>query len=139
MANLSITAANVGLTDESAEVQPVIAGSAATQGQLGYLDAATGQYKLCDADAEASSKCEILFLTPASAAGDQVLALFRGKVRIGATMTARDFYTVSATAGAIAAKGDVATSGQYEKVVGQATTTGILDFQPGNFPSIVIP
>lgn len=124
MADLSVTAADVGVTDGSPIVRAVQVGVAVEQGQAGYKDLTNNdKYALADADlSEASAKAECIFLSPASTDG-YALAAFKGSsIDVGATLAVGERYYVSGTAGGIAPSGDLAT-GDYVTLIGIATAT----------------
>ena len=126
MADLSITAANVGLTDTvGAVTQNVQVGEAVTQGQPGYLHTDSKYYQT-DADAGAPNAAATgIFLTPA-AADEYAVFLTSGPVDLGATLTVGETYIVSGTKGGIAPIGDAA-SGWFKTTLGNAITASRLD------------
>ena len=127
MADLTITAANVGVAADSARVRVVQVGEAVTQGQPGYLSA--GKYYQADADNTAATAAATgIFLTAAGIDGYAVFAT-GGSILIGATLTLGELYVVSATKGGIAPIGDL-TSGDYTTVLGVASSTSALTLAP---------
>jgi hypothetical protein len=124
MADLSITAANVGATSSSV-TSLVQVGETVTQGQPGYRKALDGLYYKADANASsATAEALGVFLTGASTNG---YALFctSGSYLAGATLTVGETYVVSATAGGIAPVADV-TTGWYVTILGVASSSSTL-------------
>lgn len=122
MANLSQTAANVGVNATTARVQIVQAGEAITQGQPVYLTG--GKYYRADASALASSQATGVALTPAATDGYFIMAT-SGAIDLGATLTVGETYYVSDTAGAIMPAADVST-GEYVTSLGVASAADTL-------------
>lgn len=125
MANLSITAANVGLGN-AARVRTVQVGEAVTHAQPLYLGTDNKYYK-ADANLSlAASKAVAVSLSSASTDGYVVIVeTEESLVNLGATLTVGETYVVSATAGAICPIGDL-TTGAYPCILGIATTTALL-------------
>ncbi len=131
MADLSITAANVGVHDSGALTQIVQAGESVTQGNPVYLNSA--KYYQCDADAGASNAvCAGIAITPADADGYFVMATPSANtiLDLGATLVVGTIYVLSGTKGAIAPSADLA-SGDYVTTLGIATAADklVLDIQ----------
>ncbi len=135
MADLSQTAANVALGASTTPTRVVQYGEAVTQGQPLYRDATTGKWFRCDAnDGVAKSRVGAIALTPGATDAYGLVALpssvpGQSLVNLGATLAVGTAYAVSASVGAIAPIADI-TSGQFVTVIGIATTTALLDFQP---------
>lgn len=126
MADLSVTAADVGVSDSSGSLIIVQAGEAVTQGQPGYLDSNDSKYYQTDADASATAaNAAGVFMTAASADGYAVLARTGVTVDLGATLTVGETYVVSPNKGGIMPVGDLAT-GDYVTTLGVATTASKL-------------
>ena len=125
MADLSQTAANVGLTSTSgATVSVVQAGEAITQGQPLYLS--SGKYYKADADAGSAEAAAVaIALTPATT-DEYLVVITAGRVDLGATLTVGETYVVSGTAGAVAPIGDLAT-GDYVTHLGVAKAADALE------------
>ena len=127
MADLTQTAANVGLTDAAIvpnQLGTGEAGEAITQGMPIYEDGA-GEMVQADASAASTSKCDGIALTPA-ADGETVIWAKNGvTVDLGATLTVSETYVVSDTKGAIMPIGDL-TTGEVPCILGTATTAGKL-------------
>ena len=124
MADLSITAANVGVNETAAQIQIVQAGEAVTQGQPAYQTAA--KYYQADAnDTEAKAEALGVFLTPAAIDGYAAIVT-RGKVNLGATLAVGETYVVSATKGGIAPIADL-TTGDYVTILGVASAADSID------------
>lgn len=126
MADITITAANV-LAGGGAKQTSGIAGVAVTAGQVGYLDEATGTWKLadCDSGTAAARSPKGIFLH-AAAAGQPVQVLTRGPITIGATLTPGVAYYLSGTAGGICPVADLST-GDYPTIIGIAKSATVLD------------
>lgn len=129
MADLSQTAANVGLISSGGTVQTVQAGEAITQGMPVYENTSSSPSKWYQADANASAEASAataFALTPASTDGYFVLIKGNGaEVNLGATLTVGETYVVSATKGAVAPIGDL-TTGDFPTILGTATATNTL-------------
>lgn len=124
MADLSITAANVGVTS-NAVVELVQVGETVTQGQPAYKKALDGLYYKADANASSATAAAVgVFLTPASTNGYAMIAK-SGSILAGATLTVGETYVVSATAGGIAPLADV-TTGWYVTILGVASSASTL-------------
>lgn len=125
MADLTQTAANVGVQTKTVSLQIMQAGETLTQGQPVYKKAADGKAWLADSDAEATAKA--VGITMTSAATDEFVILAKsGGVDLGATLTVAETYVVSTTAGKIAPIGDMA-SGDYVTILGNASAADTLD------------
>lgn len=125
MADLSITAANVGVKGRVA-TDIVQVGESVTQGQPAYYKNSDGKYYKTDANAStATAVATGVFLTAASTDGYAILAR-SGPVNLGATLTVGETYVVSATAGGIAPIGD-ATTGWYVTILGVASSASQLE------------
>ncbi len=124
MANLSQTAANVGVGSSGTRTRIVQAGAAVTNGQPVYLSAA--KYYPTDANLAATAKAEGIALTAASTDGYFLMQEGPGGlVNLGATLAVGQVYCVSATAGAICPYADLVT-GEFVCILGIATTTALL-------------
>ncbi len=134
MANISQTAANVAVGASTTPTRLVQFGEAVTQGQPLYQHT-DGKYYQCDAnDGVAKALAAVIALTPGAIDGYGIVALpsstpGRSLVNLGATLAVGTAYAVSATKGAIAPLSDIG-SGEFVTVLGVATTTALLDFQP---------
>lgn len=127
MADVSITAANVGLRGGSASVIDVVQyGDTITQGQAVYLDETAGTYKKTDADALATAAAVGIALTPGISGGIGVIAKNGARVAIGATVLSGRLYGISSSAGAIAPIGDLG-AGKFETIIGRAVSTSEIE------------
>ena len=125
MADLTVTAASV-LAGSNAVVENGLLGATATAGQAVYKEAATGTWKLADADsATAEARTAHGIALNGGASGQPVRVLRSGDITIGATMTANIGYYLSGTAGGICPIADVG-AGEYLCQIGIARTTAIL-------------
>ncbi len=125
MADLSQTAANVGLTDESSSTSVSVkqAGEALTQGQPVYLN--SNKYYQCQGNTVAAAACVGICLTPAATDEYFVLAPNGSVVDLGGTLSIGETYAISATKGAIAPVGDL-TSSEYVTTIGTAKAADTL-------------
>lgn len=124
MADLSITAANVGVTSNTV-FELVQVGESVTQGQPAYKKALDGLYYKADANASSATAAALgVFLSPASTNGYALIAK-SGSILAGATLVVGETYVVSATAGGIAPLADV-TTGWYVTILGVASSATTL-------------
>lgn len=126
MANLTITAANVGV-GSSVRVRTVQVGEAVSHAQPLYLNAADNKYYRADANASlAVAAASAISLSSASTDGYVVIVETENAlVNLGSTLVVGETYVVSATAGAICPIGDL-TTGAYPCILGVATTSTLL-------------
>jgi hypothetical protein len=100
-----------------------------------YRNATDGKYYRTDAnDGVAKAAVGGIALTPGATNAFGLIALPSSTpgaslVNLGATLAVGTAYAVSATVGGIAPIGDI-TSAQFVSIIGIATTTALLDFQP---------
>lgn len=133
MADLTQTAASVGIGSANASSARVQFGEAVTQGMPVYLSTDSKYYK-CDAnDTLAKAACAGIVLTPASTDGYGFIVkpgTTSGDtlVNLGATLAVGTAYAVSATLGAICPIADISST-QFPTIIGFAVTTALLDFQ----------
>ena len=125
MADVSVTAASVVKTDDTA-VREGIAGGTVTAGQTLYKDA-TDSSKLKPAVATGLATAAVVGIALHGAAADQpVQYATRGNLTFNAAFTVGTTYVLSAaSAGGIAPVTDL-TSGNYPTTLGIATTTSNL-------------
>lgn len=134
MSDISQTASNVAIGASTTTTRTVQAGESVTQGMPLYTST-DGKVYQCDAnDTSAKAAVEYIALTPAATNGYCLVALpsetpGRSLINLGATLAVGTVYAVSATKGAIAPVADISST-QYVTVIGIATTTALLDFQP---------
>lgn len=125
MADLSITAASVGIAALGTQYTTVQVGEAVTQGQPGYPSTADNLYYQTDANLSAAAAAATgVFLTAAATSGYAIFAQ-RGSYIPGATLTVGQTYCVSRTKGGICPIADL-TTGDYVTILGVATTTTAL-------------
>lgn len=124
MADLVITAANV-LADSSARIEHGTAGAAVTAGQVVYLDAATGTYKLADSNGAAALRSPAGIALHAAGVGQPLAVAEQGPITIGAALTAGVAYYLSDTPGGICPVADVG-SGEYATILGIASSASVL-------------
>jgi len=129
MADLSITAANVAKGTDSTTITGT-AGATITAGQSVYLDSFDSRYKLSDANAAGTGRCDGIALNGA-AAGQPLTVLISGNITIGATVAVGTIYCVSAGTGAICPLADL-LSGEYIAKIGIATTAAIISVKIHN-------
>lgn len=126
MAAISITAASCKPSTGAISAHG-IAGVAITAGQLVYLEASSGKYKLTDADSATAEVRAVAGIAACNAAADQPLAVqIDGLITIGATVAAGTSYYSSATAGGIAPVADN-TTGVYPTFIGFGVSTTQID------------
>lgn len=124
MANLSQTAANVGVGDARSRVRIVTAGESITRGMPIYESA--GQWFQADANVQAASQATAIAQSSASTNGALLISEGAGAlINLGATLVVGETYVVSATKGAIAPIGDL-TTGDYPCILGTATSTSLI-------------
>jgi hypothetical protein len=129
MADIAITAANVAASASANKITGV-AGAAITAGQPVYLDAATGTYKLTDANLSAAAAAEAGIALDNAAIG-QPLTIARSdpSFTLGGTVAAGAVVVLSATPGGIAPVADLA-SGWYTTVLGIGIGSNKIKLQP---------
>jgi hypothetical protein len=130
-ADLSITAANVTAGTGAVTINGT-AKEAVTAGQLMYLDAASGQYKL-SANATTGRKTLAGIALNNAAAGQPIVIQTSGQVNLGSVATTAVIYTVSSNQGGIAPSTDNAT-GQDIIIFGVAVSASVIQintFIPG--------
>lgn len=136
MADLTITAANV-VPAANAVKTIGVAGETVTAGQPLYYDTTVSQWKKADnnAAAAASHRASGISLT-GSSLNQPVVVQTGGDITIGATIVAGDPYYLSATAGGVCPKADLAT-GMSVCLLGLAKSASLLalDFQ---FPGVTL-
>ena len=121
MADLTITAANVGVRASSGSIAIVQAGESLTQGQPVYLNSNDSKYYQTDADLSTTAAGATgIVLTPAATDEYFVLAQAGTTVDLGATLTVGETYCCSPTKGGIMPIGDAAT-GDYITHLGVAS------------------
>jgi hypothetical protein len=124
MANLTQTAANVGVGDGRSRVRIVIAGESITRGMPIYES--NGKWFQSDANVQAAAQATAIAQSTASTDGALLITEGAGAlINLGATLTVGETYVVSATKGAICPIGDL-TTGDYPCVLGTATTTALI-------------
>ncbi len=127
MADITITATSVA-AGANAVTAPGIAGAAITAGQVVYLDSSDNRLKLADANsATAVARSPYGIALNGAASGQPVTVLTKGKITIGATITAGTAYYLSNTAGGICPVADVTGTGTYPTIIGIANSTSVLD------------
>ena len=115
MVDLTITAANVNWVSGT-RPRMVKAGATITRGQVLYQDTADLEYKLADADNDATSVFGGIALTDGTDGSEMLIAEAGAVVDVGATTIAGTIYTISTTAGGISPDVDLAT-GDYVTVL----------------------
>lgn len=133
MADLSITAANVGFESGSI-IETLIVAQATNHGQTLYQNGTT--YALADADVLASAAATHIAITSATASGQTVSAIRKGGLRLGAILTQGTEYYVSTTPGGICPKADLST-GDYVRRLGIATSTSVLYVEISNQTTVL--
>jgi hypothetical protein len=119
MVDITVTAANVD-AGTNGRIGTGKAGVAITAGKVVYFDRVNRDYRLADADVEASAKAAGVAVCDA-AAGQIVSFQIDGTYAAGATVTVGALYAVSVTAGGIAPIADLG-SGDFVTVLGIGAT-----------------
>lgn len=126
MADISITAGNVKVTDQSATlVKPIRYGATVLGGQP-LIRNSDNSYSPADSDTGGASAAAAvcIALTP-GAIGEDGYGVFSGPMVVGGTLTAGTEYYVSNNAGGICPRTDLGTA-DYVTRLGIASTTSIL-------------
>jgi hypothetical protein len=126
MADLTVTPASVIPGANAVIERSGTAGATITAGQVVYFDDTTGKYKLADSDGAAALRSPRGFALNGASDGQPLAVHTKGKLTIGATMTAGLAYYLSKTAGGICPVADIA-SGGYATVLGIASSTTVLE------------
>ena len=129
MTDISVTASAVVLTSGPAPTQGT-AGATITAGQPVALNA-SGLYVPADSDnATALLRVAVGIALCGASNGQPLLVANPGSlITLNAVLTASEPYFLSATAGGIAPKADIAT-GMYTQFLGMANSTTVLNFNP---------
>ena len=125
MANYTITSADVKISGSNVRATTVVAGEAISEGQLVYLDAVSGKYKLALATAEASANVVGVSVTSAALDGYFLMQSSRNYFA-GTTLVAGDPVYLSATAGAICPHADLVST-NYVTLLGHAISTSEIE------------
>lgn len=126
MANLTITAANVGVGDGTF-LQLIDVGEAVTIVQPVYLSADGKWYKANANSRDAAAARGVTF--GKAAANGKCYVLVFGEIKLGAILTAGVQYAVSATSGLICPVGDL-VAGKWQRILGVAKDTETLVVDP---------
>jgi len=126
MANLTITAANVGIGDNTF-LQQIVVGEAVTIVQPVYLSSDGKWYKANANSRDAAAARGLTFCK--AAANGKCYVLIVGEISLGAILTKGVQYAVSATSGLICPVGDLG-SGKFQRILGVAKDTEILSVSP---------
>lgn len=136
MADLSITAANV-LPGENTSSKASHAGEAVTAGKVIFLNSTTKKWALADSNSVTPEAREATAIALNGAALNQPLVGHtKGPITVGATLVPGTSYYLSDTQGGICTLEDVG-SGEYVCLLGIATSTAVLDFDP-KFPNVAL-
>ncbi|HEY3694067.1 hypothetical protein [Phenylobacterium sp.] len=126
MADIVVTAASV-LPGAGAVIAQGTAGETITAGQAVALNSATGLYMKADADnATAALRVAAGIALCGASNGQPISVQTAGKVTLNAALTASEPFFLSATAGGICPKADIAT-GMYTQLIGMADSTTVLN------------
>ena len=129
MADLSITSASVVASGDSSQ-RTKLANATITAGQVVYLDSATDKVGLADSNsATAAIRAVYGIALNGGAVNQPIVVHIGGSITIGATMTAGVAYYLSDTPGGICPVADLG-AGEYPTVLGLATSTTVLAFDP---------
>ena len=126
MADISVTAANVGMSTSKPRTARVLFGETVTEGKLVYLKSSDSKYYLAKADASATASIAGVVITPASS-GEYGEIITSGVYDCGGTVVVGEPYFLSAANGG----GFMATSGLVTGVIvslfGFGHTTSTID------------
>jgi hypothetical protein len=134
MADISQTAANVGIGSSTTPTEVVTYGETITQGQPLYKSTTDSKWYRCDNnDGIAKAVVGGIALTPGVNNSFGLIAKpssspGKSLVNLGATLTVGETYIVSANVGGIAPIADIAST-RYVTILGVATTAALLDFR----------
>jgi len=129
MSDITITAANVAKATDSTTITGT-AGGTITAGQSVYLDTSDSRYKLSDANASGTGRCDGIALHGASS-GQPLTVLTSGNITIGGTVAVGTIYCVSAGTGGICPIADL-LSGEYIAKIGIGVTAAIISVKIHN-------
>lgn len=127
MADITVTAASVVPGSDAVIDRGGTAGATITAGQVVYKEAASGTYKLADANSATAEVRQPDGIALNGASANQPIAVQTGgSITIGATVVAGTTYVLSsATAGGIAPQADL-TTGDDVVILGVATSTSAI-------------
>lgn len=127
MADISVTAADVGFTTTQPSVRSGTAGETLVEGMAVYLKAADGKYWKTVVTGVATSVAAGIVITPAIA-DEKVQIATKGDIECGAATKLGEIYVLGGdAAGGIAAVGDLAEN-DYTTVIGFGKTgTNVLE------------
>lgn len=129
MADLSITAANVVAQGNASIDFSRKAGATVAAGDMVYVEAASGKYKLADADSATQEVQETSGMALNGAADGQPVAVCTGgDVALGSVLTAGARYYLSSTAGKVQPEADL-SSGEEINLVGLAKSATVLSIR----------
>lgn len=124
MADLTITAANVGPASASDSIGLVQVGEAVTAGQPAYYDSSTQKYYRAKANDVLKDEVAGIFTTSAASDGFALLQS-GGTIKIGATVVVGTIYLLSDTVGGIKPVADTGSADAVQIIGVGATTTTI--------------
>jgi hypothetical protein len=126
MADLTVTEANVGLSNVAgAQTEVVQVAEAIAKGEVYYKDSSnSNKARLADADGTGTQAAVGIALTAAGADGDYIVGIKSGSYEPGATLSTGQAYYLSATAGKIAPYADL-TTGDTVVSLFRATSTSV--------------
>jgi len=126
MSDIAITAANVIAGSGASVDRAHNAGASLTAGQVVYLEASSGTYKLADCNsATAEVRVPVGIALNAAGSGQPVAVLTKGPITIGGTVTGGVAYYLSGTPGGIRPVADN-TTGDYPAILGIASSSSVL-------------
>lgn len=127
MADISVTATSVVPGSACSISRNANAGATITAGQVVYLEASSGTYKLADCNsATAAVRSPVGIALNGASSGQPLAVANAGPVTFNAAFTAGVVYYLSGTAGAIRPVADN-TTGDYPVSLGMATSTTVLN------------
>jgi hypothetical protein len=128
MADITVTTTAV-IPASNAKKVTGVAGEALTIGQAVYKKTTDKRWWKSDKDAVETALEYGIALSTTTAAAQGVVVQIGGDLAFGAILTVGETYVVGEAAGGIAPIADVGT-GEYSRILGQATTTSNLTVKP---------
>lgn len=128
MVDITITAANV-VPGTSAQRENGMAGETIAAGKAVYKSSTTNKWMLADANSATAEARQATHVALNGASLNQPITVGKGKITIGATLTAGLAYYLSDTPGGICPVADVG-AGEYVCLIGLADSAAVLDVKP---------
>jgi len=128
MTDIVITATSV-VPASDATIVWGYAGEAITAGQAVYKSSTTGKWMKADANSATAEARAATHVALCGSSASQPIAVGRGDITIGATLTAGLAYYLSDTPGGICPVADIG-AGEYVCLIGLAKSTTVLNVSP---------